>query len=75
MAKSYEIDPKRMGGSVCMVGTRMPVRQLLIYLVEAGMDNFLKDFDHYTEEQIWAVVREVTDKIQEWVERDEDERA
>lgn len=71
MASSYKIDPKIMGGSVCMTGTRMPVSQLLIYLAESGMESFLKDFDHYTEDQVWDVVREVTSNLQRWVDEDE----
>lgn len=40
------IDPERLGGVPCFVGTRVPIRYLFEYLSKGkSLDEFLEDFD------------------------------
>lgn len=47
-----EVDPEKMSGTPCFIGTRVPVTHLFDYL-EAGdsLDDFLKDFPSVTRDQ------------------------
>jgi uncharacterized protein (DUF433 family) len=47
-----EVDPEKMSGTPCFIGTRVPVTHLFDYL-EAGdsLDYFLKDFPSVTRDQ------------------------
>ncbi|MGH9801322.1 MAG: DUF433 domain-containing protein [Blastocatellia bacterium] len=45
-AAFISIDPERLGGVPCFVGTRVPVRYLFEYLSKGkSLDEFLDDFD------------------------------
>jgi uncharacterized protein (DUF433 family) len=51
-------DPDILGGTPVFVGTRVPVRNLVVYL-EAGdsLDEFLQDFPSVSREQAVAALR------------------
>jgi uncharacterized protein (DUF433 family) len=45
-AAFISIDPERLGGTPCFVGTRVPIRYLFEYLSKGkSLDEFLDDFD------------------------------
>lgn len=71
--KTFEKDLARMGGTVCMKKSRMPVSQVLCNIAECGIEAYLREWDHYTEDQILELVQEVSNNIQRWVERDIEE--
>lgn len=56
-AKVISIDPERMSGEPCFVGTRVPIRTLWDHL-EAGdsLDTFLEDFEGVSKAQAIAVL-------------------
>jgi uncharacterized protein (DUF433 family) len=52
------VDPKRMSGTPCFYGTRVPVKNLFDYLEgEQSLETFLDDFEGVTREQADAVLR------------------
>jgi len=57
-------DPEIMGGEPVFVGTRVPVRTLLVYL-EGGetLDGFLDNFPTVTREQAVAFLEESATKL------------
>lgn len=67
--KNLKIDPDVMGGTVCMAGTRMPVKQMLVYIAEQGLEEFAKDFN-YDPDKIWDIIGELGNNVQRWVEED-----
>ena len=50
-------DPKRLGGTPCFTGTRVPVQNLFDY-IEGGepLEEFLDDFPDVTHEHAIAVI-------------------
>jgi uncharacterized protein (DUF433 family) len=50
-------DPEILGGEPVFVGTRVPVRTLLVYL-ESGLEEFLDNFPTVTKEQAIAFLEE-----------------
>ena len=52
-----EVDPEKMSGTPCFIGTRVPVTHLFDYL-ETGdsLDDFLKDFPSVTRDQALGVL-------------------
>jgi uncharacterized protein (DUF433 family) len=56
-AKLISIDPERMSGTPCFVGTRVPIRHLWDYL-EGGdsVDEFLDAFEGISREQVIGVL-------------------
>lgn len=58
------VDPERMSGAPCFVGTRVPVESLFDF-VEAGdtIDEFLEDFPGVTREQVVGALRIGKDRL------------
>ena len=52
------VDPERMNGIPCFVGTRVPVQALIdhIFCDGSSLDEFLKGFPSVTKEQALAVL-------------------
>ena len=61
-------DPGIMSGQLCMKNTRFPIDMLLIILAENGIDQFLKDYDYYTKEQVLGAVNEIAKNVDELFE-------
>ena len=59
-------DPNRLGGRLCFRNTRVPVDALFANL-EAGMslDEFLKEFEGVTREQVIAVLEHARRSVTE----------
>jgi uncharacterized protein (DUF433 family) len=59
-ATTYAIhsDPEIMSGTPVFVGTRVPFKTLLDYLLKSGFDEFLHDFPTVSREQAVAAVRQ-----------------
>jgi len=59
-----EVDPEKMSGTPCFIGTRVPVTHLFDYL-EAGdrLDDFLKDFPSVTRDQALGVLELMKKRI------------
>ncbi len=62
--KIISSDPEVMGGTPCLVGTRVPVQTLLDYL-EAGdsIDDFLEGFPTVKREQVIAFLETATEQM------------
>jgi uncharacterized protein (DUF433 family) len=60
------IDPERMWGTPCFVGTRLPLKTLFDYL-EAGasLDEFLEDFDGISRELCVNALRMAYERLME----------
>ena len=51
------VDPGRMNGVHCFIGTRVPVQALIDHIVEgSSLDEFLNGFPSVTREQALAVL-------------------
>lgn len=51
------IDPERVSGAPCFVGTRVPIRNLLDYIVGGEtLETFLDDFEGVPREKVVAVL-------------------
>jgi uncharacterized protein (DUF433 family) len=58
-ATFISIDPERLGGAPCFVGTRVPVRYLWEYLIKGkSLDSFLDDFDGAPREEAVAALQQ-----------------
>ena len=52
-AAFISVNPERMGGTACFVGTRVPVKSLWDYLVhDAPLPEFLDDFEGVPREEV-----------------------
>ena len=52
-----EVDPEKMSGIPCFIGTRVPVTHLFDYLEAGdGLNDFLKDFPSVTRDQALGVL-------------------
>lgn len=60
------IDPERLGGAPCFVGTRVPVKYLWEYLVKGKtLDEFLDDFDGVPRHEAIAALEKSYDHLLE----------
>ncbi|MGH9834124.1 MAG: DUF433 domain-containing protein [Blastocatellia bacterium] len=63
-AAFISIDPERLGGVPCFVGTRVPVRYLWEYLIKGkSLDSFLDDFDGVPREEAVAALQQAYDLL------------
>jgi uncharacterized protein (DUF433 family) len=59
-----EVDPEKMSGTPCFIGTRVPVTHLFDYLEAGdGLDDFLKDFPSVTRDQALGVLELMKNRI------------
>lgn len=60
------IDPERMSGTPCFVGSRVPIKHLFDYLVAGeSLDDFLEGFPGITREQCITVLTMAYDRLLE----------
>jgi uncharacterized protein (DUF433 family) len=60
------IDPERLGGTPCFVGTRVPVRYLFEYLSKGkNLEEFLDDFEGVPREEAVAALAQACDRLLE----------
>src|SRR5262245_22104439 len=65
-AEFISIDPERLGGVPCFVGTRVPIRYLWEYLVKGkSLDTFLDDFEGVPREEAVAALQQAYDLLLE----------
>ena len=63
-ATFISIDPERLGGVPCFVGTRVPIRYLWEYLIKGkSLDSFLDDFDGVPREEAVAALQQAYDLL------------
>jgi uncharacterized protein (DUF433 family) len=63
-AAFISIDPERLGGVPCFVGTRVPVRYLWEYLIKGkSLDSFLDDFEGVPREEAVAALQQAFDLL------------
>ncbi len=60
------IDPERLGGVPCFVGTRLPIRYLFEYLSKGkSLDEFLDDFDGVPRAEAIAAIEQALPRLLE----------
>lgn len=64
------IDPERLGGVPCFVGTRVPIMYLWEYLLKGKtLNEFLDDFDGVPREEALAALQHSYDRLLEGLPR------
>ena len=64
------IDPERMGGTPCFVGTRVPIRYLFEYLSSGkSLETFLDDFEGVPREEAVAALEQAHQRLMEGLPR------
>jgi uncharacterized protein (DUF433 family) len=60
----FDVNPERMSGVPCFIGTRVPVTHLFDYL-EAGdsLTEFLNDFPSVSREQVLGVLELMKERL------------
>jgi uncharacterized protein (DUF433 family) len=67
-ARVISIDPERMGGTPCFVGTRVPVKHLWEYLESRdSLEEFLDAFTGVSREQAVTVLQMAMARLLEWL--------
>lgn len=65
-AAFVSVDPERLGGVPCFVGTRVPIRYLFEYLSKSkSLDEFLDDFDGVPRVQAVAALQQALPRLLE----------
>lgn len=65
-AAFVSIDPERLGGVPCFVGTRVPIRYLFEYLTKGkSLDEFLDDFDGVPQQEAVAALEQALPRLLE----------
>jgi uncharacterized protein (DUF433 family) len=65
-ARFVSIDPERLGGVPCFVGTRVPIKYLWEYLCKGKtLDTFLEDFEGVPREAALAALQHSYDRLLE----------
>ena len=60
------IDPERLGGVPCFVGTRVPIKYLWEYLIKGKtLDAFLDDFEGVPRAEAIAALQQSYDRLME----------
>jgi len=60
------VNPERMSGTPCFVGTRVPIKHLWDYLVhDAALPEFLDDFEGVPREEVLQALQHAFDKLME----------
>jgi uncharacterized protein (DUF433 family) len=69
-AAIISIDPERLGGVPCFVGTRVPIRYLFEYLSnDKSLNEFLDDFEGVPREEAVAALDQACDRLLEGLPR------
>jgi len=69
-ASVVSIDPERLGGVPCFVGTRVPIKYLWEYLTKGkSLDEFLNDFEGVPREEAVAALEQAYDRLLEGLPR------
>jgi uncharacterized protein (DUF433 family) len=64
------IDPERLGGVPCFVGTRVPIKYLWEYVIKGKtLDEFLDDFEGVPRDQAIAALQQSYDRLMEALPR------
>ena len=65
-AAFISINPERMSGTPCFVGTRVPIKNLWDYLAhDAALPEFLDDFEGVPREEVLQALRHAFHKLME----------
>lgn len=62
-----------MGGAPCLKGTRIPIDTIMSVGLEAAVQKFVDEYQHYSEEQVKGALDEVSRNIDRWVAQDQKE--
>ena len=69
-ADIVSIDPQRLGGTPCFVGTRVPIKYLWEYLVKGKtLETFLEDFEGVPREEAIAALEQAYERFMEGLPR------
>ena len=65
-ARFVSIDPERLGGVPCFVGTRIPIKYLWEYLLKGEtLEAFLDDFEGVPREEALAALEQAYERLLE----------
>ncbi len=65
-AEFISVNPERLGGTACFVGTRVPIKHLWDYLAhDAALPEFLDDFEGVPREEVLQALQHAFDKLME----------
>ena len=74
-ANIVSIDPNRLWGTACIVGTRVPVKSLFDHLVSgASLDEFLDDFEGVPREKCVEAIAMAVERLMEGLPKGRAER-
>ena len=63
-AAFISVNPERLGGTPCFVGTRVPVKSLWDYLAhDAALPEFLDDFEGVPRDEVLQALRHAFEKL------------
>src|SRR5438093_843497 len=69
-ARFVSIDPERLGGVPCFVGTRIPIKSLWEYLMKGKtLEAFLDDFEGVPREETIAALEQAYERLLEGLPR------
>ena len=69
-ARFVSIDPERLGGVPCFVGTRVPIKYLWDYLMKGKtLEAFLEDFEGVPREKTIAALEQAYERLLEGLPR------
>ena len=69
-ARFVSIDPERLGGVPCFVGTRVPIKYLWEYLLKGKtLEAFLDDFEGVPREEVIAALEQAYERLLEGLPR------
>ena len=69
-ARFVSIDPERLGGVPCFVGTRVPIKYLWEYLMKGKtLEAFLDDFEGVPREEAIAALEQANERLLEGLPR------
>ena len=69
-ARFVSIDPERLGGMPCFVGTRVPIKYLWEYLLKGEtLEAFLDDFEGVPREEAIAALEQAYERLLEGLPR------
>src|SRR2546427_11396727 len=72
-ADIVSIDPERLGGTPCFVGTRVPIKYLWKYLIKGKtLDAFLEDFEGVPRDEAIAALQQAYERFMEGLPACED---
>jgi uncharacterized protein (DUF433 family) len=69
-ARFVSIDPERLGGAPCFVGTRVPIKYLWEYLMKGKtLEAFLNDFEGVPREETIGALEQAYERLLEGLAR------